>query len=50
MQKMYTFAAKAAAGGDFANCGAQSSYAGMCDALKQCGTLNLNLLNIQIQN
>ncbi len=36
--------------GDFANCGPPSSYAGMCDALKQCGTLNLNLLNIQIQN
>ncbi len=36
--------------GDFANCGPPSSYAGMCDALRQCGTLNLNLLNIQIQN
>jgi hypothetical protein len=36
--------------GDFANCGPPSSYAGMCDALKQCGTLNLNLLNIQIEN
>jgi hypothetical protein len=36
--------------GDFANCGPPSSYAGMCDALEQCGTLNLNLLNIQIQN
>ncbi len=36
--------------GDFANCYPPSSYVGMCDALKQCGTLNLNLLNIQIQN
>ncbi len=36
--------------GDFANCGPPSSYAGMCDALKECGTLNLNLLNIQVQN
>jgi len=36
--------------GDVANCSPPCSYAGMCDALKQCGTLNLNLLNIQIQN
>jgi hypothetical protein len=44
-------AAKAAAGmGTSQNCGPPSSYAGMCAALKQCGTLNLNLLNIQIQN
>jgi hypothetical protein len=34
----------------FANCCPPSSCAGMCDALKQCGTLNLNLLNIPIQN
>ncbi len=36
--------------GDFTNCSPPCSYAGMCDALEQCGTLKLNLLNIQIEN
>ncbi len=36
--------------GDFANCSPPSNSASVCDALKRCGTLNLNLLNIQTQN
>jgi len=50
MQRMYTLVAKAAAGMGTSQIAAHQVVMQVCDALKQCGTLNLNLLNIQIQN
>ncbi len=50
MQTMYMLAAKAAAAMWSLQIAAHQVVMQVCDALKQCGTLNLNLLNIPIQN
>jgi hypothetical protein len=47
---MYMLAGKAAAAMWSLQIAAHQVVMQVCDALKQCGTLNLNLLNIPIQN